>query len=157
MMRLERAGLALVWQHLDLKSWPLPEHEYRLLLSETLAGNVWAGVEDQDPVAIGGVLVPRADLAATAWLSVIPALGPRRVLAAALLMRRVVQAAAAVHAPGIVCCIRVGNGPGERLGAALGFSPTGVRLGDLTEWQLEHGWCRRHDYGQVREAERGAG
>lgn len=156
-MRLERAGIALVWQHLALKNVPVPEHEYRLLLSEALAGNVWAGVAEQVPVAIGGVLVPRADLAGTAWLSVIPALGPRRLLAAALLMRRVVRAAAAVHAPGIVCCIRVGNDQGERLGSALGFASTDVRLGDVAEWKLEHGRRRRDDHGQAGAAQRSAG
>lgn len=136
-MRLERAQIADVWWHLHVKNWPVPEHEYCLLVAETLAGSVWAGLDGDAPVAIGGVLVPSAELAGTAWLSILPGRGARSVTRAALLMRRAIRAAADVHPPGIVCCIGVGNGKGERLGRALGFAPTDRRVGNSREWRLQ--------------------
>ena len=135
-MRLEPAGLALLWRHLELKNVPVLEHEYRALVAEALAGGLWAGVDGADPVAVGGVLLQGAALPGTAWLSIVPGLAPRQVLRAALLMRRVIAATAGVHGPGVVCCIGVDNQGGARLGRALGFRATALRVGDLREWRL---------------------
>lgn len=136
-MRLERADLALAWLHLVARNWRLPEDTYRLLVSEAMAGHVWAGMVDELPVALGGVLVPRADLPGTAWLSILPGLEPATVLRAALLMRRVVDAAASAHEPGVVCCVEIENARGHRLAQALGFRCRGADDGRLIEWRRE--------------------
>lgn len=148
MMRIEPAGLALVWAHLEAKNRPTLEHEYTLLVQETLSGMVWAGVSGGSPLVLGGVLVPSGTSPGTAWLSVVEGLAPTTFLQAALLMRSVIRVAAA-HAPGVVCCIDRNNQPGARLGRALGFAPTDRHLGDLVEWSW-HGRYRRDGHGQRR-------
>jgi hypothetical protein len=142
MMRLVRADLALTWRHMLLKSWHYPEHEYRLLVAEAMAGCVWAAIDGDDPVALGGLYVPRPDLPGTIWLSVIPDLGARRLLQAVLLMRRFIAAAEAAHDPGVVCCVDFGNERGARLGRALGFVPTDTCIASLQEWRRRGGGDR---------------
>lgn len=137
MMRLEPAAIGHVWAHLLAQKAPPAAHVYSLLVEQTLRRAVWAGVEGGLPVVLGGVFVPAAELPGTAWLSVVPGIAPASVVRAALLMRRVVRAAAEQHAPGVVCVVSIEGRAGERLGRALGFQPTPVCVGPLREWKLE--------------------
>lgn len=146
-MRLQRATLADVWAHTLAKKWPPSEHEYRLLVQETLSGRVWAGIEDKAgglPVAIGGVIVPTDGLPGTCWLSVTVE-ARQRIAALALMMRRVI--AADRPDAGVVCAVDADNTAGRRLAHALGFRVERRRVAGMVEWG-EDERHRRHDHRQ---------
>lgn len=126
------ASLVDVWSHCLLRDWRPTPSEYQRLVGETLAGRVHAGIDfsgaptaaGEEPargrvVAIGGVFRPRAGHPGTCWLSIVPDLGPRKVVVATLLMRAAIRAE--LDDDGLVCVVRDDTAPGARLARALGF------------------------------------
>lgn len=147
-LHLRRAGLADVWQFLGARKSHPDAHEYSLIVAEVLADRVWAGFDDEMPLAVGGVMRLSPDLPGSAWLLVRPDAG-RRTASLALMMRRVIAAEA--DGRGVVCAVRDDNQIGQRLARALGFTPTDRTLMQLRQWGID-GERGRDDHGEGGQA-----
>lgn len=145
-MRLFRADFDMLLRHLAAKSAPLRASDYSGLVAEVFAGRAFAGIDrDGTPLALGGVFVPDLGGPGTCWLSVVPGRLERQLVVAALLMRRVIRAAAPEFGgDGLAAYVDDSNPHGARLAAALGFEATAVTFGRIRRWGT-HGRADRQD------------
>lgn len=136
MLRLMPATIADVWSHHAARNLPLAAEEYRLLVSEAMAGRARAVVDDRGvALVLGGALDTGPAAPGHLWFSVVPGLPARCFAAVALLARRVRDEAALCHPAGIACYIADGNRTGERFAAALGFKGGALLSNGTRIWQ----------------------
>ena len=135
-MRLEAATLAHVWSHGLARHWHPQPFEYRLVVAETLAGRVWAGVvSDGTPLVLGGCLAVPGEPGCF-WLSVAPGC-QTRMLPAVRGMRAQIAIEAGRHPGGVVAYVRDDNMAGRRLAQLCGFEEGEPAGGVRREWRRQ--------------------
>lgn len=153
-MRIVRADMGHVWEHVEARRWRPGAEEYRLLVGEVLLGRAWAAVDDDGVAfALAGIMADPGRRG-NAWFCVLPGRGGA-ILPLAVKMRRAIMVFADAWPHGLACTVLDGNDAGARLCRALGFRPTGQSVFGVEQWEW-HGRerderDRRDDHGRAGE------
>lgn len=145
-MRLARAGVAELIQMLDAADrFTLQPEVYGRLLAQVALSQTCAvfGDGEEMPAAVAGIF-PLPGQAGEIWFMARPEGLGRLAVPAVKAARRVLACCAAAYPGGLMCLVRDGHRPGERLARAIGCVPQSVLLDNAREWTWAHELTQRH-------------